>query len=121
MRDKIERIIIKYGGLNLWSPKVRESLIDDLDKELNFSNSSQISVDSKRENNTNINNEESPGNTNVPNTPKTPVNEAQKNKSKKIKRNKKSTPVRRSSNKPRTKSRNDGRNVEEIEMLPKTQ
>ena len=30
MREKIERVLLNYGGLNLWDPNVRRSIIDDV-------------------------------------------------------------------------------------------
>jgi len=121
MKDKIERILMKYGGLNLWSQQVRNSLIDDLDNELHFSSSSQISIDNKKEKDikadikAEVKDEKSPLSGDQT-TGDFPGNGKTEKKTRR--KDKKSIPVRRSSKKSRNKS--DNRNVEKIEMLPET-
>lgn len=136
MRDKVERILIKFGGLNLWSPQVRNSLIDELDKELKFGTSGDISIESKKETNDNtmIKTEDLPADNRKPSTTRStptqqvPVNDVTEKvddvtekvtlkRGKKIKLSKKSNNSRRSAKNSRVKS--DNRNVEDIEMLPK--
>ena len=126
MRDKVERILMKYGGLNLWSQQVRSSLIDDLDNELHFSNSNQMSIDSKKEKTVedDVKNEKSLPNgaqATTQDSPKSNFEKKTSKRGKKISRNKKPSSARRSSKKTRTNSNSDNRNVEEIEMLPKAQ
>jgi len=138
MRDKVERILMKFGGLNLWSSQVRNSLIDELDKELNFGTSGDTPVKSKEETtaNTTIKTEDLPTGNRQPYatgptpsratgpTPSQQVSvddgdeERTSKRDKKTVRGKKSNTRRRSSKKSRVKS--DNRNIEDIEMLPKS-